>query len=497
MPGTVCPDLRHELSLLILSRYPLVAIESLDEIKVENLVAKVASDLGLPLLIWSSSTGLIRPGAGRIAETRDPDRALSSMIEWQQEALVLFHDLQPYFDRPEIIRRLREAGTAFSTSRSAMVLCGPTVPLPAELVHHSAKLEISLPNVTELERIVRRTARELADHRRTEVELDEDQFEDLARALQGLHVQEARRVLYQAALRDRKLDMDDLPELLEGKKARVQQTGLLDWIEPLDGMSELGGTPHLKKWVGRRGEAFSSEAVRFGLEPPKGLLLVGVPGTGKSLACRALAGEWKLPLLRLDPGRLYDKFIGETEANLRRALSTCEAMSPVVLWVDEIEKALATGQGTSSDGGVSQRILGTLLTWMQEKKSPVFVMATSNDVTRLPSELLRRGRFDDIFFVDLPNREERAKIFEIHLANRERSPADFDLDALAEKSEGFAGAEIESVIVAALYHAFSERTELTDAILQDEIRSTRPLSVLRPQEIESLRQWGAAHANPA
>ncbi len=493
MPYTVCRDLQRELTLLVLSRYPLIAVETVDETKAEALVSQVASDLGMPFLQWNSSSGLIRKGVGGLDGTRDPDEALDRVLGFHDEVLVLFEDIHPYFDRPEVIRRLREVATAFGRSKSAVLVCGSTVNLPTELVLHAASLEIALPSQKELEHLVRTTAKELSASARLQVKLEGDDWSEMARALQGLHAQEARRMLYQAALRDRSLDLGDVPELLEAKKKRVREGGLLEWIEPLDGLGELGGLPNLKRWVERRSLAFSEDAVRFGLEPPRGVLMVGVPGTGKSLACRALAGEWKQPLLRLDPGRLYDKFIGESEANLRRVFSTCAAMAPAVLWVDEIEKALAAGGGTADDG-LSQRILGAVLTWMQEKTAPVFLVATSNDVTRLPVELLRRGRFDEIFFVDLPEEVDRARIFSIHLTTRGRDPADFDLEELAARTDGFSGAEIESVVVAALYHAFGERTELSPEILYAEIAATRPLSQVRPREIAAIREWGADHA---
>ena len=347
-----------------------------------------------------------------------------------------------------------------------------------------------------LENLIRNTSRELEVRGRAEIDLSQEEYAHFARALQGLHVQEAKRMLYQAALRDRRLDAEDLPELLEAKKRRVGQTGLIEWIEPLDGMAEIGGLPNLREWVARRGGAFSEEAQRFGLDPPKGVLMVGVPGTGKSLACRALAGEWGLPLLRLDSGRLYDKYIGETEANLRRVLALCEAMAPAVLWIDEIEKALAAGAGRGDDG-LSQRMLATILTWMQERPAPVFLVATSNDITKVPVEILRRGRFDEIFFVDLPNLEERKTIFSIHFRARGRDPEDFDVDSLAEVTEGYSGAEIEGAVVAALYHAFSERTELTTEIVLSEVQATRTLSQLRPRDIDALRSWGSQHARLA
>ena len=494
--SSISPGLRHELALLVLSRYPLIVVESADESKVRRLARQVAADLGQPLLEWSSTTGLARRGAGGVHDTRDPDRALARALEMRTDCMVLFHDLHPYFDRPEVVRRLREAESANVDRRISVLLAGLQVELPPELRTLSARISISLPDEKELGRLVRATARELGAQRRTRVDLTNATCDEMARALLGLHLQEARRVLYQAALADGVLDADDVPAVRREAQLRLQATSELEWIEPVSGLDTVGGLPEFKSWVQRRAEAFSAAAKLFGVDEPRGVLLVGVPGTGKSLACRALAGEWSLPLLRLDPGRLYQKYVGETEANLRRALFSVEALAPAVLWVDEIEKALATGTGHADDG-LSQRVLRTLLTWMQERQAPVFVMATSNDVSRLPVEILRRGRFDDVFFVDLPSPAERRVIFSIHLDRRGREPGRYDLDGLAALTEGFSGAEIEAVVVAALHHAFSDRQELSDRVLVAEIEAARPLSRLRPREIERLRDWGERHARPA
>jgi hypothetical protein len=491
-------DLRHELALLVLSRYPFVVIETADEGQVERLLRQVTGDLGLELATWSSSSGLSLAGRA-VPDTREPDRALERALPEARATrprLAWFRDLHPYLERPEVVRRLRESEPLLSNSKSTYVLTGIDVELPQELASHCARLEIALPDLAQLERLVERTAAELASRRRIEVELSQEERAAMAQALRGLELGEARRVLHQAALRDGRLDAADLPDVLAGKKGRLETAGLLEWAESSIGLDELGGAPRFKAWATRRREAFTPAARRFGLDPPRGLLLVGVPGSGKSMSCRALAGEWRLPLLRLDPGRMYDKYVGQTEANLRRALGTAEAMSPSILWIDEIEKALATGDG-EADAGLSQRILGTLLTWMQERKEPVFMMASANDVDRLPIELLRRGRFDEVFFFDLPTEDERRRIFAIHLERRGRVPADFDLAALAQASEAFSGAEIEGTIVAALYHAFSERSPLTDAILQVELAATRPLAVLRPEKLAAIRRWGRDHATTA
>lgn len=489
-------DLRRELTLLVLSRYPLVVLESPEEARLEELVGRVAADLSLPLLVWSSSTGLVRPSAGGLADTEAPEAALARLAALEGEVLALFHDLHPYLERPEVARRLRDLERQFGGGRSTLVLTGAAVELPGSLAHRAARLALALPEEAELERLVRATAAELAARRRTAVELAPAEVTALARALRGVERDEARRLLHQAALRDGKLSLADVEDLLLGKRQRVAAGGLLQWVETLPGLDALGGAENLKRWARRRREAFGQAARRFGLDPPKGLLLTGVPGTGKSLACRALAGEWKLPLLALDPGRLFDRFVGETEANLRRALATAEALAPAVLWIDEIEKAVTT-EPSRADAGLSRRVAGALLTWMQERPAPVFLMATANDVEALPVELLRRGRFDEVFFFDLPAPGERERIFALHLERRERRPEDFDLAALAAATEGFSGAEIEGVVAAGLYHAFAERQELSTEVLLAEAEATRPLSRLRPEAVARLRAWGRDHAREA
>jgi len=489
-------NLHRELTLLVLSRYPLVVLEGSEEARVEELVARVAADLTLPLLVWSSSTGLVRPSGGGLDGTEDPEQALARVCEMETEVVALFHDLHPYLERPEVVRRLREIDRRFGGSRSTVVLSGVVVELPASLSQRAARLVLSLPGEDELERLVRSTAAELSARRQIRVELSPSEVTALARALRGVERDEARRLLHQAALRDGQLSLGDLEHLLAGKRRRVEAGGLLQWVDAGFGFEAVGGAENLASWVRRRREAFGESARRFGLDPPKGLLLTGVPGTGKSLACRALAGEWKLPLVALDPGRLFDRFVGETEANLRRALATAEAMAPAVLWIDEIEKGVST-EPSASDAGLSRRIAGALLTWMQERPAPVFLVATANDVEALPVELLRRGRFDEVFFFDLPGPADRERIFALHLERRERSPATFDLPALAAETEGFSGAEIEGVVVAALYHAFGDRQPLSTDILLAEVRATRPLARLRPEAVTTLRTWGRTHARGA
>jgi SpoVK/Ycf46/Vps4 family AAA+-type ATPase len=307
--------------------------------------------------------------------------------------------------------------------------------------------------------------------------------------LKGLTLFEAERALFKAVLRDHALTREDLSVILETKKVLLEKEGVLEYLPAEEGMEDIGGLENLKGWLAKRKKAYTPEAKRFGLSPPKGIMLLGVQGCGKTMAAKAVAEEWGLPLLKMEPGRLYEKFVGESEKNLEKALRMAERMAPCVLMIDEIEKGLAYTGSADADAGLSKRIFGRLLGWLQERKAPVFVVATCNEITALPPELMRKGRFDELFFIDLPGPKERQDIFALHLKKRKRDPGAFDLDALAEASAGFSGAEIEQAVVSALYNAFSLGTELDTAHLLEELKATTPLSVTRREEVGALRAW--------
>ena len=495
----VSEEVRHQLSLLVRSRHPLVLLDTVEERRAVELARLVAEELDLLLLRWTATDGLRRAGRGGEAlghDTRSPAAALGHLCRLHADVLVLLLDLQPYLERPEVVRSLRELAQSYDGTRSTALLVGSGLDLPGALRPSAARLEIELPGREALERLVREVGATLRRTGDGAVDLGDREVPVLARALRGLTLEEARRLLLRAGLRDGRLGTGDLEELLEGKRDRLDEGTVLEWAEPAEGLDALTGVTGFKDWVAQRRDAFGEAARRFGLEPPRGVLLAGVPGTGKSLACRALAGAWGLPLLALDPGRLYGKYIGETEANLRRALQAVEAMAPAVLWMDEIEKSLAASRG-DGDGGVSLRVRGRLLTWLQERSTPVVVAATTNDVAALPPELLRRGRFDEVFFFDLPDVEARKELFALHLGRRDRDPSRFDLELLASRSRGFSGAEVEAAVVAALYRAFDRRRELDQETLLEELELVRPLSRLRPAVVEELRRWGREHARPA
>jgi SpoVK/Ycf46/Vps4 family AAA+-type ATPase len=356
-----------------------------------------------------------------------------------------------------------------------------------------------LPDSDELEKLVRDTFRQIRGQSLYEIThtLTKRDLDHLVQTLRGLTCSEAGRVIAAAIHDDHALTAEDLPRIVEGKRNLLQSTGCLESISVDVAIEEMGGLDNLKRWLTRRHGGMTARAREFGLEPPRGILLLGVQGCGKSLCAKAVAAAWGMPLLRMDPGVLYQKFIGESENRLREALSQAETMAPAVLWIDEIEKAFASATSASADGGLSQRMFGTLLSWMQDHKSPIFMVATANNIAALPPELMRKGRFDEVFFVDLPGDHARRQILSIHLRRRKREPERFALDTLTAATFGFSGAEIEQAIVSAMYAALSEGMELTDGHLHAELKATRPLSVLMAEQVTELREWACGRCVPA
>lgn len=491
-------DARKEFQLLIRSRYPFVAIHSADEARIESLLDSVARAEDMPFFIWTSTRGLRRSGGllgggrGRtLEEALDEAKAMSA------EALFLFKDLHAHLQDPATVRRLLDLAGFFRADRRALVMAGADLVLPAALRHHCATLRLALPTDEELKRLAWRVVHDFSQGQDVEVAMSSEAFLRLIDSLRGLNHLEAERALCRAVADDLRLSVDDVDEVMRIKKEVLQEGGVLEYV-PVDvGPEDVGGLEALKAWLRLRRDALSPKAREFGLPAPKGVILLGVQGCGKSLAAKAAAADWAMPLLRLEAGRIYDKYIGESDKNLERALDAAEHMAPCILMIDEIEKAFAYGRSAESDGGLSQRIFGRLLTWLQDRKAPVFLVATCNDVTQLPPELMRKGRFDEIFFVDLPDRDERLAILRVHLRTRGRDPDTFDLAALADASDGFSGAELEQAIVAGLYAAFAKEELLTTDTVLAELAATQPLSVTRREEIEALRAWAVGRTVPA
>lgn len=479
----------HDLKSLILSYHSLLAVETVEEERVTSVLRSAASDLRLPLLEWSITRGLIHlGGAMNFEATEDPRTVLKAVGEMSVEAIYHLKDFSTHLQNTAVHRALRDLADQFHGTRSTIVLTGDPLELPRDLEKLVVRLELRLPGENELKALVRSVVESLQKHSSVQVNLNREEVGALLRALRGFTLGQARQVVAQAIVEDGKLTGSDIGHILRRKGEMIDQGGLLEYYPAEDNHFDLGGFERLKAWLEKARVGFSAAARELNLPAPRGVLFVGVQGCGKSLAAKYIARRWQLPLLKLDGGRLYDKYIGESERNLRRAIRLAEAMAPVVLWIDEIEKVFIPAGSAESDAGLSRRMFGSFLTWLQEKKKEVFVVGAANDLTIVPPELLRKGRFDEIFFVDLPDAAEREQIFRIHLKRRKQKPEGMDLKRLAAATEGFSGAEIEQVVVSALYRTLQQKTSLIAEGILEEISQTVPLSVSRAEDIAELRE---------
>lgn len=495
------PQFLRDIDTLIRARYPLLYLVSWEEQRLDLLLAEVAQAHGKELVYWTVTKGLFG-GKGGVravdgAETREPQAALHAIARLSAPSLVVLKDFHRYLEDPVVVRGLRELAFALKSAYTTVLLVAPTLSLPLELEKEVSVIDVPLPTKDDLRALLLGIAQVVTRTKRATVSLTDAQAEALVSAAHGLTLGEAENAFAKAIATDGRLSPDDLPLILEEKSQVVRKSGLLEYTPTTLSLDDIGGLDSLKQWLGRRRDAFSPRARAFGLPEPKGLLLLGVQGCGKSLCAKAIAASWRLPLVRLDLGRIYSGLIGSSEENLRKAIRVTESLAPVVLWIDEIEKGLAGAGGSANDTGVSARVFGTLLTWLQEKTQAVFVVATANRIDQLPPELLRRGRFDETFFVDLPSEGERRDIFAIQLARRRRDPAQFSLFNLAKQTPSFSGAEIEQVVVAALYDAFADGAELSQVYLERAIADTRPLAVTMAEEVERLRDWARTRTRPA
>ncbi|HKJ91926.1 MAG TPA: AAA family ATPase [Longimicrobiales bacterium] len=487
MPNT---DPLQDLALLVQARWGVIVLRTAEEERARSLLLHLADRLHEPYFEWSRTKGLRRQDQDTPQyNTTDPGRALSHVEAAAFPAIYHFRGLGPFLGDATVQAALLEAGQAYTKNDGCVILTGADVTLPDSLGSVATSLELAPPSDQDYRDLLAHILRDVGDRRQVDVELTPDQLNQLYASMRGLTLMEAQKILTKAIIEDGKLGVKDLHAAIDAKKQVVEREGLLEYYPAEESMTDIADLKGLKDWLGKRKQIIAQpeKAERFGLEFPKGVLLVGVPGCGKSLSAKAVATEWNLPLLKLDPGTLYNKYIGESEKNFKRAVQTAERMSPVVLWIDELEKAFA--QGGTEDGGVSQRILGGFLSWLQDRKGDVFVVATANQVEKLPPEFLRKGRFDEIFFVDLPDAETRKRIFEIHLKKRSQDPSAFDLTALAAAADGFAGSEIEQVVISGLYTAFSGSGKLDTETLLKEIRGTSPLSSMMREKIDALRAW--------
>lgn len=479
----------HDLKTLILSFHPIVAIETVEEQRANEILARAAADLSLPFLEWSTTRGLSISGGESIYGTATPEGVMEHLRSIEFEAVAHLKDFAAHLEKPQVCRALREVATRFSTSHSTIILTGHSIELPGEIDHLSVHIELALPGRDELRNLLRSVVSMMRSRMGARVQLTPEDATALIECLSGLTMDQARQALTYAIVDDGALTVEDLRTIVNKKAQILRSTGILELYPVDDNHFEIGGFERLREWLDRVRLGFSPAAKQYNLRPPKGVLLVGVQGCGKSLAAKVIARRWQMPLLKLDAGRLYDKYVGESEKNLREAIRIAETMAPAVLWIDEIEKGFGSGRSSEQDGGLSARLFGTLLTWLQEKKETIFVVATANRLDILPPELLRKGRFDEIFFVDLPEPDERRQIFAIHLRARNYpSPEELDLDSLVEETDGFSGAEIEQAVVSGIYRALHAGRELSTELIRDEIRSTIPLSVSRAEDLARLRE---------
>jgi ATP-dependent 26S proteasome regulatory subunit len=501
----VAAGFSEEVETLIRARYPIIYIVSPEEQRVQQLLVQIAERRQKTVYEWSCTTGLVPSGASiqlsknRNSPTRDPLAALDQVIEQVDPAIFLFKDLHPFLNRQNhsVIRKLKEIALQLKNSFKTIVLVSATLEVPVEIEKELTVVHLPLPSAAELSILLDQIISDVRRFRQIKIDLDDGGRERLLQAARGLTLNEAENVFARILVEKERLSGEEVGEVLEEKRQIVRKNGLLEYYDARESFADVGGLGALKDWLQKRAVAFTPAAREFGLSTPRGVLLIGVQGCGKSLCAKAVASLWELPLLRFDIGRMFGSYVGSSEENIRRAIHVAESVAPAILWVDEIDKAFSGNSGNAGDSGTSARVLGTFLTWLNEKTAPVFVVATANDISNLPPELLRKGRLDEIFFVDLPGREEREEIFAIHLRRRNREPEGFPLGALAEKSEGFSGAEIEEAINSALYEAFYEGVAVNEEHLLIALKESVPLSRTMHEHLSELREWAHGRARPA
>lgn len=491
--------MKEELEILVKAQYPLIYLVTSEEERAEEAISKIAqlNTQHRRVFVWTVTHGMIELGQPRQTSqhnTVSPEAAIEWVVRQREGGIYIFKDLHPFITSAPVNRWLRDAIASFKGTEKIIILMSPLQEVPIELEKDVVVLDFPLPDMGELDTVLSQHLGK-NQNRRTTTEVREK----LLKAALGLTKDEAEKVYRKAHVKANKLTEDEVEIVLSEKKQLIRRNGILEYIEEDETINAVGGLEELKKWLKQRSNAFTERARGYGLPQPKGMLILGVPGCGKSLIAKTTSRLWSLPLLRLDMGRVYDgSMVGRSEANLRNALKTAESISPAILFIDELDKAFAGGTGSAdSDGGTSSRIFGSFLTWMQEKTSPVFVMATANRIERLPGEFLRKGRFDEIFFVDLPNSEERQDIFNIHLTKRRSDISRFDLEQLAKVSDGFSGAEIEQALIAAMYEAFAQDREFTQLDIIAAIKATLPLSRTMTEQVTALRDWARQRARPA
>ncbi|MBS1707370.1 MAG: AAA family ATPase [Armatimonadetes bacterium] len=492
-------DATREIEVLVRAKYPIVSVVSWEERRVEAAVNEVAKRLGRDVYTWSVTQGMrptvSRPGTVPKSSNLPGElEALAQVHEAPEFTLFILKDFHPYMKDSRVVRLLRDLAARLRGRSQTLVLISPVLTLPTELEKDLTVMEFPLPTEEDITKQIDDVAAAMKSNPAVDVSLTPENHEALVRSAQGLTADEIESALARSLVEAKKLVVD---QIIEEKKQIVRKTGILEFYPSSSNLADVGGHELLKEWLTTRSKSFSDAAREFGIPWPKGILIIGVQGCGKSLVAKAVSTAWNLPMLKLDVGRIFGSLVGQSEENMRRAIRIAESLAPCVLWIDELEKGFAGASGGVSDSGTTARVFSTFLTWMQEKSKPVFLIATGNDVSALPPELLRKGRFDEIFFVDLPGQEERADIFKIHLTKRKRDAKKFKLESLAKATIGFSGAEIEQVVVGALNSAFFDGKELTHKYLQEEAEAQVPLSRMMSEDIEALREWAKLRARPS
>ncbi|HBF35366.1 TPA: ATPase [Candidatus Sumerlaeota bacterium] len=500
------PPIRFgEIETLIRARYPLLQVISWEESRVLREIGDIGKRLNKRVFVWTINDGIlpysgdalkVRPEG--VKGTKDPLMAVRQVLQENDSAIYVFKDLHRYIRESPITRALRDLAEHLRSTYVTVVMLSPVSDIPAELEKDVSIVDYPLPPREHIRAQLRSIADDVRANPNLTVDLGDGAEDALVNAAVGLTLNEAENVFAKTLVSTGRLTRAEVPVIFSEKKQIIRKTGLLEYIEAEENVQEIGGLDHLKKWLIQRKEGFGSEARRYGLPSPKGLLILGVQGCGKSLCAKAAPRMWEVPLLRLDMGQLFGSLVGSSEQNVRRAIQLAESVQPAVLWIDEIDKGFSGLDSSSfSDAGTTSRVFGSILTWLQEKTSSVFVIATANNVQALPPELLRKGRFDEIFFVDLPTQAERENIFRIHISKRRRDPLKFDIKGLAAAADGFSGAEIEQAVISAMFDSFTEKKEVDAAHILHGIKETYPLSKLMAEDIQKRREWAKGRTRPA
>lgn len=504
---------KKTIANLLRARFPFLYISTWEEERVLSLIRSIASDLSLiktprEVITWKLTTGLANNDK-QFHDIKNPMKALEFIESYEGPAIFVLQDFHIYFGDQgrlpdfQIIRKLRDMTISIKQSAypKNVIFVSPILLLPTDLQKDITIIDFELPTFEEIMHILEEMIDVNKQSGRITIDLKENEKEKLAKAALGLTLSEAENAFARAMVEDGRLDINDVEVILEEKEQIIKKTGILEFVHSHLNMDDVGGLENLKRWLKKRNKSWLESAQKYGLPSPKGVLITGVPGCGKSLISKAISAMWQLPLLRLDIGKIFSGIVGSSEENMRKAIKTAEAIAPSILWIDEIEKGFS-GLHSNGDSGTASRIFGHFLTWMQEKTKPVFVIATANNISSLPPEFLRKGRFDEVFFVDLPTHRERVEIFRVHLNKRLKDPgvigsftvSEENLNRLADLTEGFIGAEIEQVVVDGLFEAFSEDRSVTFEDFEKACKQMVPLSVTQAEQIQQIRQWANVRA---